>query len=210
VILPGYAMGAKVATRKAFGESLAAVGARSDVVALDGEVDKSTHAEEFAKASQMALEDLAMMRAVHGSTVLYPSDATSTASLVREMAERTGIVYLRTTRGAYPVLYRMRPFRSAVRRRSVPVFHSNPIAEVRVAGSKSCAGNGAEAQECIQAAEQDCDHVVSRNLPLRHACRVEVSTIRRAAQIGVLLIEVREFLGMAGLRRHGHVVAVAP
>ena len=29
--------------------------------------------------SQMALEDLAMMRAVHGSTVLYPSDATSTA-----------------------------------------------------------------------------------------------------------------------------------
>ena len=33
--------------------------------------------------SQMALEDLAMMRAVHGSTVLYPSDATSTAALVR-------------------------------------------------------------------------------------------------------------------------------
>ena len=176
VILPRYAMGAKVATRKAFGESLAAVGARSDVVALDGEVDNSTHAEDFAKAyperyfemfiaeqqlvaaavglsvrgyvpfaatfaafftraydfvrmagisevnirlcgshagveigadgpSQMALEDLAMMRAVHGSTVLYPSDATSTAGLVREMAERTGVVYMRTTRGAYPVLY---------------------------------------------------------------------------------------------------------
>ena len=50
VILPRYAMGAKVATRKAFGESLAAVGARSDVVALDGEVDNSTHAEDFAKA----------------------------------------------------------------------------------------------------------------------------------------------------------------
>ena len=50
VILPRYEMGAKVATRKAFGESLAAVGARSDVVALDGEVDNSTHAEEFAKA----------------------------------------------------------------------------------------------------------------------------------------------------------------
>jgi transketolase len=32
--------------------------------------------------SQMALEDLAMMRAVHGSTVLYPSDGTSTAALV--------------------------------------------------------------------------------------------------------------------------------
>ncbi|HEY1347169.1 MAG TPA: transketolase, partial [Streptosporangiaceae bacterium] len=176
VSLPRYELGAKVATRKAFGEALAAVGARGDVVALDGEVDNSTHAEDFAKAhperyfemfiaeqqlvagavglsvrgyvpfaatfaafftrahdfirmsaisqanirlcgshagveigadgpSQMALEDLAMMRAVHGSTVLYPSDATSAAHLVREMADRGGIVYMRTTRGAYPVLY---------------------------------------------------------------------------------------------------------
>jgi transketolase len=55
--------------------------------------------------SQMALEDLAMMRAVHGSTVLYPSDGTSTAALVREMADQPGISYLRTTRGSYPVLY---------------------------------------------------------------------------------------------------------
>jgi transketolase len=55
--------------------------------------------------SQMALEDLAAMRAVHGSTVLYPSDATSAAQLVTEMADRQGIVYIRTTRGAYPVLY---------------------------------------------------------------------------------------------------------
>jgi transketolase len=36
---------------------------------------------------------------------LYPSDATSTASLVAEMAERSGVVYMCTTRGAYPVLY---------------------------------------------------------------------------------------------------------
>jgi transketolase len=55
--------------------------------------------------SQMALEDLAMMRAVQGSTVLYPSDATSTAALVQAMADLTGIAYMRTTRGAYPVLY---------------------------------------------------------------------------------------------------------
>ena len=46
-----------------------------------------------------------MMRAVHGSTVLYPSDATSAAFLVQEMADREGVVYMRTTRGAYPVLY---------------------------------------------------------------------------------------------------------
>src|SRR6185312_8334443 len=55
--------------------------------------------------SQMALEDLAMMRAVHGSAVLYPSDATSAAALVQVMAGRPGISYLRTTRGGYPVLY---------------------------------------------------------------------------------------------------------
>jgi transketolase len=53
----------------------------------------------------MALEDLAMLRAVHGSTVLYPSDATSTAALVAQMASLSGISYVRTTRGAYPVLY---------------------------------------------------------------------------------------------------------
>jgi transketolase len=176
VSLPRYELGAEVATRLAFGQALAAVGARGHVVALDGEVGNSTHLEEFAKAhperyfemyiaeqqlvasavglsvrgyipfaatfaafltrahdfirmsaisqanirlcgshagveigadgpSQMALEDLAMMRAVHGSTVLYPSDATSTAYLVDQMAERSGVVYMRTTRGAYPVLY---------------------------------------------------------------------------------------------------------
>jgi transketolase len=55
--------------------------------------------------SQMGLEDLAEMRAVHGSTVLYPSDAVSCAALVAEMADRHGVSYLRTTRGAYPVLY---------------------------------------------------------------------------------------------------------
>jgi len=176
VSLPRYELGAKVATRLAFGQALAAVGARGHVVGLDGEVGNSTHLEEFAKAyperyfemfiaeqqlvaaavglqvrgyvpfaatfaafftraydfirmsaisqanirlcgshsgveigadgpSQMALEDLAMMRAVHGSTILYPCDATSTAYLTEKMAERSGIVYMRTTRGAYPVLY---------------------------------------------------------------------------------------------------------
>ncbi len=55
--------------------------------------------------SQMALEDLAMMRAVQGSTVLYPSDAVSTAALVESMVDLAGVSYMRTTRGAYPVLY---------------------------------------------------------------------------------------------------------
>ena len=55
--------------------------------------------------SQMALEDLSMMRAVCGSTVLYPSDATSTAALVAEMKDLKGISFIRTTREATPVLY---------------------------------------------------------------------------------------------------------
>jgi transketolase len=55
--------------------------------------------------SQMGLEDLAMFRAVHGSVVLCPCDANQTAALVAEMASDHGIGYLRTTRGATPVLY---------------------------------------------------------------------------------------------------------
>jgi len=55
--------------------------------------------------SQMALEDLAMMRAIHGSLVLYPSDATSAAALLTTMADHDGVSYLRATREATPVLY---------------------------------------------------------------------------------------------------------
>jgi transketolase len=55
--------------------------------------------------SQMGLEDIAMMRAIHGSTVLYPCCANATAKLVAEMAARSGVHYLRTTREKTPVLY---------------------------------------------------------------------------------------------------------
>src|SRR5207244_5443954 len=55
--------------------------------------------------SQMALEDLAALRAVHSSTVLYPSDANQTAKLVAAMADLGGISYMRTTRADTPVIY---------------------------------------------------------------------------------------------------------
>jgi transketolase len=175
--LPRYELGEEVATRKAYGDALAAVGrARGEVVALDGEVSNSTYSEIFGKAlperffemfiaeqqlvaaavgmqvrgwkpfastfaaffsraydfirmaaisratialcgshagvsigedgpSQMALEDLAALRAVHGSTVLYPSDANQTAQLVNTMADLEGISFLRTTRANTPVIY---------------------------------------------------------------------------------------------------------
>ena len=174
VTLPAYTEA--VATRKAFGETLAALSARPEVVAIDGEVANSTYTEDLQKVapdrfvegyiaeqnmlgmavgmqvlgkivfpatfaafftraydfirmaaisradlrlsgshagvsigedgpSQMALEDIAMMRAVHGSTVLYPCDGNSTAALVAAMADLPGISYIRTTREKTPAVY---------------------------------------------------------------------------------------------------------
>jgi len=53
----------------------------------------------------MALEDLAMMRAVHGSTVVYPADGNAAATLTAVMADLPGISYIRTTREGTPKLY---------------------------------------------------------------------------------------------------------
>jgi transketolase len=175
--LPTYELGDEVATRKAYGEALAALGsARGDVVALDGEVSNSTFAEIFRDAhpdryfemyiaeqqliaasvglhargwnafastfaaffsraydfirmaaisrvdlrlagshagvsigedgpSQMALEDIAALRAIHSSVVLHPCDANQTAKLVAAMADTKGIVFLRTLRPNTPVIY---------------------------------------------------------------------------------------------------------
>jgi transketolase len=55
--------------------------------------------------SQMALEDIAMMRAVQGSSVLYPADAVATEKLLEEMAKTRGIQFLRTSRPKTPVIY---------------------------------------------------------------------------------------------------------
>ena len=55
--------------------------------------------------SQMALEDLAMMRAIPDAVVLYPCDAVSTERLVAEMAQHRGLAYMRTSRPKTPVTY---------------------------------------------------------------------------------------------------------
>ncbi len=58
-------------------------------------------------SSQMGLEDIALMRCLPNSVVLYPSDAVSTHKLVEQMARYgDGISYLRTTRMETPVLYK--------------------------------------------------------------------------------------------------------
>jgi transketolase len=56
--------------------------------------------------SQMGLEDLATMRAVIDSVVLYPSDAVSTEKLVEQMAQSKGVAFLRTSRPKTPVIYK--------------------------------------------------------------------------------------------------------
>jgi transketolase len=244
--LPVYEKGAKVATRKAYGDALKALGARPDVVAMDGEVSNSTHADEFKKAypdrffemyiaeqqlvatavgmsvrhyvpfastfaaffsraydfirmaaisranirlsgshagveigqdgpSQMALEDLAAMRAIEGSTVLYPSDATSAVHLVKEMADRQGIVYMRTTRGAYPVLY------SADEQ--FPVGGSKVIlssAEDRV----TLIGAGVTLHNCLEAAKElAAEGIKVRVIDLYSVKPVDRKTLREAARV---------------------------
>jgi len=245
VTLPTYEVGAKVATRKAYGQALAAIGVREAVVALDAEVGNSTYSEDFQKAfpdrffeifiaeqqliaaavglqvrgyipfastfaaflsraydfirmaaisaadirlagshagveigadgpSQMALEDLAMLRAVHGSTVLYPSDATSTAALLLAMAETSGISYMRTTRGAYPVLY--------------PAGESFPIGGSKTPRSSeedtvTLIGAGVTLHECLAAADAlAADGISARVIDLYSVKPIDADTVAAAAR----------------------------
>lgn len=125
--------------------------------------------------SQMALEDLAMMRAVHGSTVLYPSDATSTAALVHAMAETSGIVYLRTTRGAYPGLYgdgEQFPVGGA----KVP--RSGPDDQVTLVGA------GVTVHECLAAADKLAQEgIAARVVDLYSVKPVDADTLIEALSV---------------------------
>jgi transketolase len=244
VTLPTYSRGQKLATRRAYGQALAALGARPDVVAMDGEVSNSTYADQFAQEhperyfemyiaeqqliaaavgfsargftpfastfaafltraydfirmaaisranirlsgshagveigadgpSQMALEDLAMLRAVHGSTVLYPSDATSAAALVAAMADLDGISYIRTTRGAYPVLYdsgEQFPIGGA------KVLRSTDHDQVTLIGA------GVTLHECLAAADQlQAEGIAARVIDLYSVKPVDAGTLAAAA-----------------------------
>jgi transketolase len=243
VTLPRYEVSSKVATRKAYGDALVALGARPEVVALDGEVGNSTYAGEFAAAypdrffemfiaeqqliaaavglavrgyvpfastfaaffsrgydflrmagisganiklcgshagveigpdgpSQMALEDLAAMRAIHGFTVLYPADATA-ATLTAEMAATPGIVYLRTTRGAWPVLY--------------PAGETFPVGGSKVlragrADEVTPAGAGVTVHQCLRAAGVlAADGIAARIIDLYSVKPLDHATLAEAA-----------------------------
>jgi transketolase len=259
--LPAYEIGDEVATRKAYGDALAAVGkADGLVVALDGEVSNSTFAEIFAAAeperyfemyiaeqqmaaaavgiqvrdwkpfastfaafwtraydfirmaaisranirlcgshagvsigedgpSQMALEDLAAFRAVHGSTVLYPSDGNSTARLVAEMADLEGIVFLRTTRAATPVLYG-----------SDEDFPVGGSKVVRDGDDVTIVGAGITLHEALKAADALAEEGVSaRVIDLYSVKPVDTETLRAAAEATGAIVTVEDHWPEGGL-----------
>ena len=261
--LPSYTLGEKVATRKAYGDALAALGsARGDVVALDGEVSNSTFAEVFAQAhpdryfemyiaeqqmvaaavglqvrkwvpfastfaafftraydfirmaavsranirlvgshagvsigedgpSQMGLEDIAAMRAVYGSTVLYPSDANQTAKLVALMADTDGIVYLRTTREATPVLYDPEESFAIGGSRIVRSSESDDVAIVAA---------GITVHEALKAAlSLEADGTAARVIDLYSVKPIDMATLRQAAADTGRLITVEDHWAEGGI-----------
>jgi transketolase len=246
---PAYTDG--IPTRKAYGETLAALAERRDVVVLDGEVGNSTYTEDFEKVaperffqlyiaeqnmigaaiglqvvgktpfaatfgafltraydfvrmaavsranlrlcgshagvsigedgpSQMALEDLAMMRAVHGSTVLYPADGNSTAHLVRATADLNGISYVRTTREKTAKLYDAGD--------SFPIGGSKTLrtsANDRV----TLVGAGVTVYESLKAADELSQSGIDTRVIDAYSVKpIDVDTLRRAMQDTGLII----------------------
>jgi transketolase len=110
---------------------------------------------------------------VHGSTVLYPSDATSAASLVQAMAERDGVVYMRTTRGAYPVLYGPD---EAFPVGGAKVVRSSPDDQVTLVGA------GVTLHNCLAAADQlGRDGIRARVVDLYSVKPIDTQTLLEAA-----------------------------
>ncbi|MBM7090786.1 transketolase [Streptomyces sp. NPDC014603] len=148
--------------------------------------------------SQMGLEDLAMMRAVHGSTVLYPCDANQTARLVAAMAGLDGIRYLRTSRGESAVIY-------------------GPDEEFPVGGSKvlrasdrdrlTLVAAGVTVPEALSAADAlEREGIAVRVIDLYSLKPVDRDTLRRAAEETGCLVTVEDHHPEGGL---GDAVAEA-
>ncbi|MFD7165947.1 transketolase [Streptomyces violascens] len=148
--------------------------------------------------SQMGLEDLAMFRAVHGSTVLYPCDANQTAQLIAEMAELTGVRYLRTSRGGTPVIY-------------------GPDEEFRPGGSKvlrstdrdraTVVAAGVTVHEALRAAELlDREGIDVRIIDLYSVKPVDAEALREAVEATGCLVTVEDHRVQGGI---GDAVAEA-
>lgn len=145
-------------------------------------------------ASQMALEDLAMMRSIHGSTVLYPSDAVCAAALIPVMADTEGISYMRATREATPVLYSAEE--------TFPLGGSKTL---RDGDAATIIAAGITLHEALKAADQlAATGVKVRVIDLYSVKPVDTAAILKAAQETGHLIVAEDHWAEGGL---GDVVA---
>jgi transketolase len=131
--------------------------------------------------SQMALEDLALFRALEGSTVLYPADGTCAVALVEHMARLEGISYLRTTREATPALYRDGD--------DFPIGGSKALAS-SADDDLTLIGAGITVHECLAARELLlADGITTRVLDCYSVKPIDAEVLRRAMdETGVLVV----------------------
>jgi transketolase len=141
--------------------------------------------------SQMALEDMASIRAIHGSTVLHPSDANQTAKLVAAMADQQGISFIRTLRGKTPV-------------------RTAPDEDVRIGGSRIVTGADADdvaiiacgitVEEAVKAAEAlERDGIGARVLDAYSVKPIDAEAVRAAARDCAAIVTVEDHAPEGGL-----------
>ena len=141
--------------------------------------------------SQMALEDIASLRAVFGSVILYPSDANQAVALLDAMREHRGISYMRTTREATPVLY-------------------EPGASFEIGGSHTVRsgdgdditliGAGITLRECLATADELAGKGISaRVIDLYSVKPVDASTVLAAAGETRALVTVEDHWPEGGI-----------
>ena len=141
--------------------------------------------------SQMGLEDIAMMRTVHGSSVLYPSDAVSTHRLVGIAAETPGIVYIRTSRPKTGLVYN-----------NDTEFHlgGSHVLRSSEADRATLVGAGVTLHEALQACEILADQgILVRVIDLYSVKPIDEKTLQQAARETGLVVTVEDHYPEGGL-----------
>ena len=140
--------------------------------------------------SQMALEDIASLRAIHGSTVLHPSDANQTAKLVAALADRDGISFIRTLRGKTPV--RTRAGRGRARSAARRIAHEGDDVAIIACGITL--------DEAVKAAERlAADGVHARVLDAYSIKPIDAEAVRAAARDCGAIVTVEDHAPEGGL-----------
>jgi len=142
--------------------------------------------------SQMALEDLAMMRALIGTTVLYPSDAVSGERLVETAARTPGIVYIRTSRPKAKVLY---DNGEAFPVGGSKTLRSSPKDRVTIVAAGVTVAEALKAHEALAK-----DGIAARVIDLYSVKPVDEATLRKAAEEtrGIVTVEDHSVAGGIG------------